>query len=129
MANRRAMMQERRVAEDDEQARARLRLSRAEVALRRDVATLRHLANDLGAREVDDTLSALEARLDDRTLTVLVLGEFNRGKSALVNSMLGEAWLPTGVAPTTHVVTEVRFGAEERIELHYRDGVRQRIDR
>jgi hypothetical protein len=122
-------VQDRQAVGDSEAARERLRLARLEAALRRDVATLRRLAAGLKAPQIEGTLAALEERLDERTLSVLVLGEFNRGKSALINSMLGEAWLPTGVAPTTRVVTEVRFGAQERIEVHYRDGVRQQVDR
>ena len=122
-------MQDRQTVGDGEAARERLRLARLEAALRRDVAALRRCAARLKAPQIEGTLAALEERLDERTLSVLVLGEFNRGKSALINSMLGEAWLPTGVAPTTRVVTEVRFGAEERIEVHYRDGVCQQVER
>jgi hypothetical protein len=42
---------------------------------------------------------------------------------------LGREVLPMGTAPTTHLVTEVRFGPDERIEAHYRDGVRQPLER
>jgi hypothetical protein len=122
-------VQDRQAVGDSEAARERLRLARLEAALRRDVAALRRSAASLKAPQIEGTLAAVEERLDDRTLSVLVLGEFNRGKSALINSMLGQAWLPTGVAPTTRVVTEVRFAAEERIEVHYRDGVCQQVDR
>jgi Dynamin family len=122
-------VQDRQVVGDGEAARERLRLAHLEAALRHDVAALRRSATSLKAPQIERTLAALEERLDDCTLSVLVLGEFNRGKSALINTMLGDAWLPTGVAPTTRVVTEVRFGAEARIEVHYRDGVCQQVDR
>lgn len=41
---------------------------------------------------------------------VLIVGEFNTGKSSLVNSMLGEDILPTGVTPTTSLVTILEQG-------------------
>src|SRR5579871_6881888 len=106
-----------------------MRLARSEATVRRDLAALRRLAATLAATAVDDSLAALQQRLDSRTLTVLVLGEFKRGKSALINSLLGSVWLPVGPAPATRVVTEVRYGPEERIELLYADGVRQPMDR
>ncbi len=74
-----------------------------EAALRRDIAVLQRLARTLDAPRVDSHLASLLERLDARTLNVLVLGEFNRGKSALINSLLGEEVLPVGAAPTTYV--------------------------
>ncbi|MBF0501766.1 MAG: dynamin family protein [Candidatus Riflebacteria bacterium] len=41
---------------------------------------------------------------------VLVVGEFNAGKSTLINSGLGEVLLPTGVTPTTSLLTSVENG-------------------
>lgn len=46
------------------------------------------------------------------------MGEFNRGKSYLVNALLGEAVLPVG-RPTTAALTIVRHGPEPRAELRY----------
>jgi GTPase SAR1 family protein len=41
---------------------------------------------------------------------ILILGEFNAGKSSLVNSALGEVLLPTGVTPTTSLITLLERG-------------------
>lgn len=53
-------------------------------------------------------------RLADRIATqrfhVAVVGEFKRGKSTLVNALVGRRILPTGVLPLTAVPTEVRLG-------------------
>ena len=40
----------------------------------------------------------------------MVVGEFKRGKSTLVNALLGVEVLPTGVLPLTAVMTEVVHG-------------------
>jgi len=106
-----------------------LRLVRDEAALRHDMMALHGLAVAAGARDAADALDGIVQRLDAQILTVLVLGEFNRGKSALINSLLGEPLLPMGTTPTTRVVTEVRHGPTERIEIQYDDGVSQPIDR
>ena len=48
-----------------------------------------------------DTLEASRARVDALFLLVVV-GEFNSGKSTLVNALLGRRVLEEGVTPTTH---------------------------
>src|SRR5579871_4213508 len=50
--------------------------------------------------------------LQSRHFTLLVLGEFKRGKSTLINRLLGADVLPVGAAPTTAVVTRVAYGEE-----------------
>ncbi|MGI8756282.1 MAG: dynamin family protein [Acidimicrobiales bacterium] len=41
---------------------------------------------------------------------VAVVGVFKRGKSTLINALLGEEVLPTGVLPLTAIATEISFG-------------------
>lgn len=49
------------------------------------------------------------AQLDELFLLVVV-GEFNSGKSALINALLGAALLPEGPTPTTDRVYMLRYG-------------------
>lgn len=46
----------------------------------------------------------------DAPLSVAVVGEFNAGKSTLINAFLGEKMLATGVLPTTSHVNVIRYG-------------------
>ncbi|MFA5810289.1 MAG: dynamin family protein, partial [Thermoleophilia bacterium] len=55
------------------------------------------------------TLQKAILQLDELFLLVIV-GEFNAGKSALVNALLGEKVLPEGATPTTSRVTLVKWG-------------------
>lgn len=73
---------------------------------------------------VDDraTLASLRGRLRERRLRVLVAGEAKRGKSTLVNALLGRAVLPVGVTPLTAVATTVRYGRDEGGTAVFRDG-------
>jgi len=52
-------------------------------------------------------------QLDDFFLLVVV-GEFNAGKSAFINALLGERILAEGVTPTTTKVNILRFGEEKK---------------
>ncbi|MDX2022436.1 MAG: dynamin family protein [Deltaproteobacteria bacterium] len=46
----------------------------------------------------------------DRPLVVALLGEFNAGKSTLVNQLVGESLAPVGVKPTTATLNTFRHG-------------------
>ena len=60
-------------------------------------------------REALTTLQDAILQLDELFLMVVV-GEFNAGKSALVNALLGEKVLLEGATPTTSRVTLVKWG-------------------
>ena len=60
----------------------------------------------------------LTERLADGRFHVSVLGEFKRGKSTLINAIVGDSVLPTGALPLTAVTTEVRFGARAAEVVH-----------
>lgn len=62
-------------------------------------------------REALATLQEAILQLDELFL-VVVVGEFNAGKSALVNALLGEKVLTEGATPTTSRVTLVKWGEQ-----------------
>src|SRR5579884_4272633 len=79
----------------------------------------RQLANELqenlagfeGANAYATALKHIHASLDDIFLLVIV-GEFNAGKSACINALLHTNALEEGVIPTTHQITVIRYGEQ-----------------
>src|SRR5512132_1147364 len=72
-------------------------------------------------RESLATLQDAILQLDELFLMVVV-GEFNAGKSALVNALLGEKVLQEGATPTTSRVTLIKWGekiAEQIIDENF----------
>jgi GTP-binding protein EngB required for normal cell division len=65
-------------------------------------------------------LRALFARLAEDRFEIALAGRFSRGKSSLMNAMLGMDRLPTGVVPLTSVITRVTYGSAAKVVLHYR---------
>lgn len=57
----------------------------------------------------------------DELFLLVVVGEFNSGKSALINALLGKAYLPQGVTPTTDRIYVVRYGEEGSPEFVAKD--------
>ena len=76
----------------------------------------------LGTERDREQLLALLDRLDAARLRVLVVGEAKRGKSTLINALLGRDVLPSGVTPLTAVATTVRFSDDLRIEVAFLAG-------
>ena len=67
-------------------------------------------------------LAELRDRLEGLRLRVLVAGEAKRGKSTLINALLGRPVLPSGVTPLTALATAVRYGPDEGVTAVHRDG-------
>lgn len=54
---------------------------------------------------------------------VAFIGEFNHGKSTVINALIGRKILPSGMTPTTQVNTFLSFGASEECVKAYIGGV------
>jgi len=95
----------------DERRRALLAEERARLA---EVAAL--LGRGDSPPEEREALARSVEQLDSLFLLVVV-GEFNSGKSALINALLGERVLDEGVTPTTSRVTLLRHGPAPAREI------------
>ena len=71
-------------------------------------------------------VTALREKLEQQHMTVSVIGQFKRGKSALVNGILGRDILPVGIVPVTAVVTTVDYGDEEAA-VHFANGKVEKV--
>lgn len=85
---------------------------------------MEHLATSydgLGAGERASLLRESKKHLASDAFTLMVVGEFKRGKSTLINALLGDDILPAKVAPCTAVITEVKYGEVAKATLHHED--------
>ena len=64
----------------------------------------------------------LKKKLSADEVRLAFLGQMKRGKSSLLNALLGENILPTGVLPLTSVVTEIRYAPSPHASVQYRSG-------
>lgn len=60
--------------------------------------------------------------LNNELYTVVVVGEFKRGKSTFVNALLGEEILPADVTPTTATINAIMWNEERSIQVHKSNG-------
>ena len=67
-------------------------------------------------------IAAARQRLGHEKLNILVVGEFSRGKSTFINTLLGSAILPSKVNPTTATINLITYGDESKMKVRYRSG-------
>lgn len=80
--------------------------------------------DDLAALEQTDREASawLQKKLSDEVFNLVAVGQFKRGKSSVINALIGEALLPIGVIPLTSVVTEIRYGAVVTAHVLFESG-------
>src|SRR5712691_691951 len=83
---------------------------------------LARLASEYGAASVAEDARALAQRTAEGRFFVACVGQFKRGKSTLLNALLGDPVLPVGIVPVTAVITVVRHGPDCRARVTMLDG-------
>lgn len=87
--------------------------------LRQERRILMHLRTALARMDASaEQQKALDHSIEqlDELFLLVVVGEFNSGKSALINALLGSRIVKEGVTPTTAAITLIEYG--EALERH-----------
>lgn len=89
---------------------------------------LGEIAGALGAKSLRERLERnLVKKLDEDRFHLVVVGEFNHGKSTFVNALLGETALPVGVTPTTAAIHHLKYADAPEATVVYQSGKRESI--
>ncbi|MGA3162021.1 MAG: dynamin family protein [Terracidiphilus sp.] len=89
---------------------------------------LADLAQELGAKLVAEEARELAARISEGRFYVVCVGQFKRGKSTLLNALVGHEVVPTGFVPVTAAPTVIRFGDEPHARVRVRNGSWRDVD-
>ena len=96
--------------------------------VRKNIANnLDNLANTLESTDIDGLISAIadikkkSKNLQEGVFRIFVLGDVKRGKSTVINALIGEDLLPRDVNACTGVLTVLRYGAEKKVTVYYQD--------
>ena len=74
------------------------------------------LKKHLGERKAEECRQLMVKLAEDR-FALAVVGQFKRGKSSLMNAIIGQDLLPTGVLPLTSAITVLKYGPQERLTI------------
>lgn len=64
----------------------------------------------------------LREKIHNNVFNLVVLGQFKRGKTTLINALLGTEILPTAVIPLTSISTILKYGETMEIDVYFNDG-------
>jgi len=107
-------------------------LEHHKLAKREIIARFEHLANvaeGVGMQTLSrDIRTTRIPKLEAERFHLVILGEFNHGKSTFVNAMLGSDILPTGITPTTASINHVIHGAQPTARVVLTTGESKYLD-
>jgi hypothetical protein len=83
---------------------------------------LADLAEEFDAEQVAVDARSLAERVSEGRFYVACIGQFKRGKSSVLNALVGDSVLPTGVVPVTAVPTIVRYGRRATARVRFEAG-------
>jgi len=99
----------------------------ATIAVDTRLERLAAIAGELDDRDLADEAVAERRRILEARFFAACAGQFKRGKSTLINALVGEAVLPVGVIPVTSVVTILSHGDTPRATVRLASGQSQAI--
>ena len=84
-------------------------------------------------RHQEEETRKLQERLEDKKVTIAVIGQFKRGKTTLINPILGAPLLPVGIVPITAAITRIEYaeqkdGADSTMAtVYFTNGLSQQV--
>jgi small GTP-binding protein len=92
------------------------------------LSELGNVAAALGAKSLKERIDRdLVRKLEEDRFHLVVVGEFNHGKSSFVNALLGESALPVGVTPTTAAIHHLKYSETPEATVVYASGKRESL--
>jgi small GTP-binding protein len=87
------------------------------------------LASDVGMQSLEKELTGARIpKLDEERFALVVLGEFNHGKSTFVNALCGAAILPAGITPTTATINHLVYADKPKATAYLTDDSTKKVD-
>ncbi|MBE6742174.1 MAG: hypothetical protein E7570_07720 [Ruminococcaceae bacterium] len=83
----------------------------------------RHLSMDAQA----DELKSIGDRLKNHIFSVGIMGEFKRGKSTVINALLGSSIVPSDIMPCSATLNYVKWDASKHAEVRFKDGTSKSV--
>jgi GTPase Era involved in 16S rRNA processing len=86
------------------------------------VRQLGRAADTLSLANISLSAKELLYKVEGSAFSIAIVGEFKRGKSTLINALLGQAILPTDILPTTATLNRIKYGIRPQVQIHFVDG-------
>lgn len=91
------------------------------------IAELGNICTDLGMAEQAGDMDQVRDRLQNHVFSVGIMGEFKRGKSTVINALLGQEVVPADILPCSATLNYIRWSPDKNAEIHFKDGGTQTV--
>lgn len=88
---------------------------------------LRGVCGELGLDEYGASLRESQEHMKNRVFSVGIMGEFRRGKSTVINALLGRSIVPSDIVPTSATLNYIRWDAAPRADIEFKDGTHKEV--
>jgi GTP-binding protein EngB required for normal cell division len=97
--------------------------TKAKQAVARQLRSVWNFFHTEKSEQGESECRELMAKLAEDRFVLAVVGQFKRGKSSLMNAVIGRELLPTGVLPVTSAVTILKYGPHEQLVIPHRNSI------
>ena len=84
--------------------------------------TLKKIAASINDTPLLNSLNELSEKLASNLFYLVIVGSSKRGKSSLINALIGKELAPVAVTPLTSVITFFEYSVETKAEVFFVDG-------
>jgi predicted GTPase len=92
-----------------------------------DLGALNRFSQKLKLEEPGKLIQEVIDRIQQAAFSIAIVGEFKRGKSTLINALLGQEILPSDILPCSATLNRVTYGVQPRLQLKFRDGQEKEV--
>ena len=87
------------------------------------------IAKVLGSEYVEGVRNwdSIVEKRSSEPFTLVILGEFKRGKSTIINALLGKELAPSNVSPETYTINEISYSEIPKVEAVLENGDRRAL--
>jgi GTPase Era involved in 16S rRNA processing len=93
-----------------------------------NLSKLEGFCEDLGLESSGKVIAEVHERVSNQAFSISIVGEFKRGKSTLINALLGQDVLPTDILPCSATLNRITYGITPSVEVKFKDGHIDRVE-
>ena len=89
---------------------------------------LLNLSEEISLKNTAQSIRETLEKAKDEHFEVAIVGEFKRGKSTLINALLGQEVLPADVLPATATLNRVTYAKDPYVQVEYKNGDSEKVE-
>jgi predicted GTPase len=98
------------------------------ITLITDLERLQAISKKLKLDSSVELINDVIDRVKQQAFSVAIVGEFKRGKSTLINALLGADVLPADILPCSATLNRVTYGLKPQLKITFKDGREEELE-